>query len=71
MLQNPRRRVLSLRVHEKLELQMSDGDSNPTSIRRSTESGMNAWAPASVLSRFLLLPMNTGLRVRMYSSDET
>ena len=71
VLQKPRRRVLSVRVHEKTELRISDGESNPESIKRSTESGRNAHAPASVLRRFLLRRMKTGLRERMYSSEQT
>ena len=58
--QNPSLRWLSPRVHEKYELRMSSASRRPASNRRWTESGMNAWSPASVLSRFLLLATYVG-----------
>lgn len=69
--QNPTRLRLSLRVQENQEFSISSGCRRPASRSLSTESGMNAYSPTSVLRRFLLLRMKTGRRVRMKSSDDT
>ena len=69
VLQNPTRRVLCLRVHERYELPMSESSRRPMSSSLWTESYRSPDCPTDVLARFLLLAMYVGLLPRMNSSD--